>query len=106
MALAAGLVLLASLAVWWHTRRELAVVRRELQTVSAANLFLKKTLGDMTIAITAKDREIDRLERAPCNGQDTRPSSGRGTARRSPVPPIGAAKGLTIRLRPNSAEMN
>lgn len=76
LTLAAGLALLASLAVWWHTRRELHVVRRELQTVSAANLFLKKTLGDMTVAITAKDKEIDRLERAPCNGQDTRPSSG------------------------------
>jgi hypothetical protein len=68
--LVAGLVLLASLAVWWHARRELTEVRRELQAVTEANLFLKKTLGDMTIAITGKDKEIDRLEHAPCNGQE------------------------------------
>ena len=86
LALAAGLALLASLAVWWHTRRELNAVRRELQAVSAANLFLKKTLGDMTVAITAKEKEIDRLEHSPCNGQDkARPGSERRTRIRLPA---------------------
>lgn len=57
----AGLTLLLYLTVWWQARRELDAVRRELQAVTAANVFLKKTLGEMTITITAKDREIDRL---------------------------------------------
>ena len=76
LALAAGLLLLVSLALWWQSRRELDSVRRELRAVSAANEFLKRTLGDMTIAMTGKDREIDRLERAPCGGQEqARPGS-------------------------------
>jgi hypothetical protein len=75
---AAVLALLASLAALWHIRRELNEVRRELQTVTAANIFLKKTLGDMTIAITAKDGEIDRLEHTPCNGREQmRPGGNR-----------------------------
>jgi hypothetical protein len=82
LALAAGLALLATLAVWWHTRRELGEVRQKLEAATAANVFLKKTLGDMTIAITAKDREIDRLEQAPCNGREKAgPGSTRGTDR-------------------------
>ena len=52
--LAAGLALLLSLAVWRQARRELGAVRRELQAVTEANIFLKKTLGDMTIAIYRK----------------------------------------------------
>jgi hypothetical protein len=84
--LAAGLALLASLAVWWQARRELDAVRRELQAVTAANLFLKKTLGDMTIAITAKDKETDRLGHSPCNGQEkARPDSERRTGTRPPA---------------------
>jgi hypothetical protein len=70
LTLVARLALLASLAVWWQARRELDEARRELQAVTAANLSLKKTLGDMTTVITAKDREIDQLEHAPCHGQE------------------------------------
>ena len=40
--------------------------RQELQKVTAANDFLRKSLGDMTIALTAKQKEIDRLEQAGC----------------------------------------
>jgi hypothetical protein len=81
--LVAGLVLLASLVVWWQSRRELNEVRRELQAVTEANLFLKKTLGDMTIAITRKDKEIDRLEHAACIRRSGAPAS------RSDCPPAG-----------------
>jgi hypothetical protein len=74
--MAAGLALVAAMVIWWLARREVDAVRRDLQAVNAANLFLKKTLGDMTIAMTGKDREIDRLERAPCGGQEqARPGS-------------------------------
>ncbi len=83
LALAAGLLLLVSLALWWQSRRELDSVRRELRAVSAANEFLKRTLGDMTIALIAKDKEIDRLGRVPCEGQEkARPGSGARTDHR------------------------
>jgi hypothetical protein len=84
LTLAAGLALLVSLALWWHTRRELDEVRQKLQATTAANVFLKKTLGDMTIAMTGKDKEIDRLEQSPCNGQEkARPGSKRRIDRSS-----------------------
>jgi hypothetical protein len=41
-----------------------------LLVVTKANESLKKTLGEMTIAITAKDKEIDRLQRSACSGQE------------------------------------
>lgn len=66
LTLAAVLALLASLALWWQSRRQLDSMRRELQAVTTANLFLRKTVGDMTVAIAAKDREIDRLGQSPC----------------------------------------
>jgi putative cell wall-binding protein len=40
--------------------------RQELQVVTAANKSLRKTLGDMTIVIAEKDREVDRLMQSPC----------------------------------------
>jgi hypothetical protein len=84
LALAAGLALLASLAVWWRARRELDEVRQRLEAVTAANVFLKKTLGEMTIAMTAKDREIDRLAQAPCGAKEkARPGSERSTNRKA-----------------------
>ena len=38
-----------------------------MQTVTAANESVRKTLGELTVAITEKDREIDRLAKSPCN---------------------------------------
>ena len=58
-----GTALILSLIGSWRDRQE-------LQKVTAANDFLRKSLGEMTIAITAKDREIDRLEQAACGGQE------------------------------------
>ena len=60
-----GLVLIAclglvlSLAAWWRARRE-------LETVNRANEFLRETLGNMTIGIADKDRQIDQLINSPC----------------------------------------
>jgi hypothetical protein len=64
-----GLALIFSFAVYFRARWELLAARRELVAVTTANEFLKKTLGDMTVAINAKDREIDRLENTGCDGQ-------------------------------------
>jgi hypothetical protein len=70
-----GSALIFSFAVCFRARWELLAVRRELVAVTTANEFLKKNLGDMTVAINAKDREIDRLEDTGCDGQvKTRPN--------------------------------
>jgi hypothetical protein len=45
--------------------------RQDLQTVTAANLSLRKTLGEMAVALTEKDREIDRLAVASCDSGKT-----------------------------------
>jgi hypothetical protein len=63
----------------------LQTARRELLAVKTANEFLRKTLGDMTVAITAKDKEIDRLGHAGCDGPEkARPGVPMG-AKRSKV---------------------
>jgi len=54
-ALAAGL----SVATWLRARQE-------LQVVTVANLSLRKTLGEMSVAMAEKDREIDRLAESSC----------------------------------------
>jgi hypothetical protein len=61
-------MILLSLALGWSASRDLQSARRELAAVTKANDFLKKTLSDMTIAISAKDREIDRLQQSNCPG--------------------------------------
>ena len=61
-----GLALVLSLAVSLKSWRDLQAARRELLAVTAANEFLKKTLGEMALAISAKDREIDRLAHVGC----------------------------------------
>jgi hypothetical protein len=55
-----GLALILAVATWWNARQQLLVV-------TEANTFVRKTLGDMMVAITEKDREIDRLAKSPCN---------------------------------------
>jgi hypothetical protein len=63
-----GLALIFSLgAVCWKTRGDLQAARRELLALTTANDLLRKTLGDMTVAIAAKDKEIDRLGPAGCD---------------------------------------
>jgi hypothetical protein len=54
-----GTALILSIISGWRDRQE-------LEKVTAANDFLRKSLGDMTVALTAKDKEIDRLEQRPC----------------------------------------
>jgi len=43
--------------------------------VTAANDSLRRSLGEMTIALTSKDKEIDRLEQTPCP-QEKKPAKG------------------------------
>ncbi len=58
-----SLALCASVATWWKSRQE-------LQVETDANASLRKTLGELTIAIAAKDREIDRMAQLPCGAKE------------------------------------
>ncbi len=70
LTLIAGLSLTLCVVTFLRDSRELRAVRRELLLVTKANELIKKTLGDMTVAITAKDREIHRLRDSGCDGQE------------------------------------
>jgi len=70
LTLIASLSLIFCVVTFLRDSRELQTVRRELLLVTKANDLLKMTLGDMTVAITAKDREIDRLRDSGCDGQE------------------------------------
>jgi hypothetical protein len=59
-----GLAVILAVGTWWRARQELRIV-------TEANASVRKTLGDLTVAITEKDREIDRLTRSPCNTGET-----------------------------------
>ena len=85
LSLSNGLMLLLclawglSVATWWRGRQE-------LQAVTAANDSVRKTLGDMTLAMAEKDREIGRLSALPCATGEKSPV-GPGSAARSAVRP-------------------
>jgi len=80
--LAGGTVLLLSLGSSWKDRQE-------LQKVTAANDFLRKSLGEMTLALTSKDKEIDRLEQAGCAGREQTPPG-------TPQASTGNRKGMRV----------
>ena len=70
LTLIGGLSLIFCVVTSLIDSRELRTTKRELLLVTKANELLKKTLGDMTVAITAKDREIDRLRNSGCDGRE------------------------------------
>lgn len=58
--LALCLALAFSVATSWRDRQK-------LQAITAANQFVRKTLGEMMVAMADKDKEIDRLSKSPCD---------------------------------------
>jgi hypothetical protein len=69
-----GLALIRAVGTWWRARQELRVV-------TEANAFVRKTLGDLTVAMAEKDREIGHLTKTPCNtSESTQLRSGTATA--------------------------
>jgi hypothetical protein len=40
--------------------------RQELQKITAANNILRENLGEMSVALATKDKEIDRVQHSPC----------------------------------------
>jgi hypothetical protein len=73
LAVTAGLSLAIALGVCVKTWEELRSTRQELRTATSANDFLRKTLGDMSAAITAKDKEVDRLQHGSCGPETQQP---------------------------------
>ena len=67
-----ALALLSSLIVWRKTQRDL---REQLNIVSDANNALRESLGELTVAGTDKDKEIDRLLQMPCATPVPKPDS-------------------------------
>jgi hypothetical protein len=63
------LALVGSLTVSRRTRQN---QQQEIDQITDANNSLRKTLGDLTIAITQREREIDRL--IPCEAPEKRNS--------------------------------
>jgi hypothetical protein len=53
--------------------------REQVESLKSANEFLRKTLGDLTVAITEKDKELQRRAQPPCAGEQSPPvRSGNG----------------------------
>jgi hypothetical protein len=66
-----GMAFVLSLAIAWKTYRDM---HRELYAVTDANRTLRDTVGELTIAITAREKEIDRLSRSSCEARGTGPT--------------------------------
>jgi hypothetical protein len=72
------LIALGAGLVTWLNQREM------LHETMTANDYLRKTLGEMSMAITEKDRELDRLSQHRCQSHDGGPAgSGAGPGRRA-----------------------
>jgi hypothetical protein len=77
-----GLTLFFALALGLSVATWLSA-RQKLQAVTVANTSLRKTLGEMAVAIAEKDREIDRLAAPPCNSGKSQVGPGSAAAPRT-----------------------
>jgi hypothetical protein len=64
-----GVILFFSVALCFSVENWLRS-EQEMQAVTAANESLRKTLGKLIVAISEKDREIDRLSGPSCDVGD------------------------------------
>jgi hypothetical protein len=70
-----GLALIGALAVSWRARRELNGLKQTQHQMTDANDVLRKTLGELTVAIAQKEKEIDRLHESSCKSSQKRNST-------------------------------
>jgi hypothetical protein len=71
LTLVLGLALIVLGMLGRKTQREL---QQELHTITDANSVLRETLGNLTLAITDKDKQIDRLLGSSCPApEESRP---------------------------------
>lgn len=69
-----GLALIGLFSLSWKTQRELNALKQTQHQITDANEDLKKTLGELTIAITQKEKEIDKLHESSCISPEKRNS--------------------------------
>jgi hypothetical protein len=67
-----GLILVLTLALGVSVTLSVSA-RQEMRAMAASNLTLRKTLGDMSIAITDREKDIDRLSSFSCGGKEKSP---------------------------------
>jgi uncharacterized protein HemX len=65
----AGLIVLFALALGVSVTNWVRA-KQEMQEMTTSNITLRTTLGDLTHAISERDREIDDLEQRACNTED------------------------------------
>jgi hypothetical protein len=80
--------LVVSLGIGWKIRRDM---RQEILVLSDANGILRQTLGELTTAITAKEKQIDSLSQSPCGrSEPSGRTGGRSFLHPAPRPPAPA----------------
>lgn len=62
--------LIVSVAGWLRTNRQL---RQQIQEIEDANHHLKEALGDLTVAIAQKEKQIDEMQQ-PLHAPPPRPA--------------------------------
>ena len=82
-------VALAVLAIFW--KRPQREFQRQVEALTKANATLKETLGEMTVAITKKEKQIDDLQQAPCGAGDRKSDSLPAAPSRKVQPPKSGA---------------
>lgn len=65
-----GLAFIFSFADSWRTRRSLSQMTQEVHQITDANDGLRKTVGELAVTITQREREIDRLHSLPCKSPE------------------------------------
>jgi len=66
-----AIALIVSIALWRNSQRD---IQQQLRVMTDANGILRQSLGDLTVEIAKKEREIDRLQ-SSCNLQGKEPDS-------------------------------
>jgi hypothetical protein len=61
-----GVALIVCLTIVWRARQEMGHMKQEFHEITDANEVLKTHLGDLTLAITQREAEIDRLRSSRC----------------------------------------
>jgi hypothetical protein len=87
-----GGALIVCLAIFWRAQLDMGHIKQELHEITDANKVLKTHLGELTLAITQREAEIDRLRSLPCeipqrDKRDSKPPPRFVTAV-EPNPPI------------------
>src|SRR5262245_31525057 len=75
------IALIVTLAVWRHSQQTL---QQQLQRISKANGVLRQSLGDLTLELTKKERQIDQMQTS-CPVSPNEPGSLQAPIPRQPV---------------------